>query len=85
MTEITHEIRGIPLWLLRDYLVDLGGQAQPDDHVIGPGWRAQLTRLADFRLGSLRVGQVRLELRGDPDALAQLEQGLRPKLLRAGG
>lgn len=85
MTEISHEIRGIPLWLLRDYLVDLGGQAQSEAQVIGPGWQAQLTRLADFRLGSLRVGQVRLDLRGEPDALARLEQGLRPKLLRAGG
>lgn len=85
MAEITHELRGIPLWLLRDYLVDLGGQAQPDEQVIGPGWQVQLTRLDDFRLGSLRVAQVRLVLRGESEVLAQLEQRLRPKLLRAGG
>lgn len=85
MAEITHELRGIPLWLLRDYLIDLGGQAESGAQVSGPGWQAQLTGLDDFRLGSLRVAQVRLELRGDSDVLAQLEQRLRPKLLRAGG
>lgn len=85
MTVITHELRGIPLWLLRDYLLDLGGNALSDEQVVGPGWQVQLTRLDDFRIGSLRVGQVRLELRGEPEALAKLEQGLRPKLLRAGG
>jgi len=85
MAEITHEMRGIPLWLLRDYFVDLGGQAQPDDQVTGPGWHVQLTRLDDFRLGSLRVAQVRMVMSGEADVLADLEQRLRPKLLRAGG
>ncbi|MBK9715209.1 MAG: DUF1952 domain-containing protein [Kouleothrix sp.] len=85
MVEVTHEIRGIPLWLLRDYLVDLGGQIQPDGQVAGQGWRAQLTRLEDIRIGSLRIGEVRLELRGDAEAVELLELRMRPKLLRAGG
>lgn len=85
MVEVIHEIRGIPLWLLRDYLVDLGGQVQPDGQVAGAGWRAQLTRLEDIRIGSLRIGEVRLELRGESAAVGQLELDLRPKLLRAGG
>jgi hypothetical protein len=82
---ITHDIRGIPLWLLRDYMVDLGGQVQPDGSVAGPGWTGLLTRLADFQIGSLRVGEVRVELSGDPDAVDALDLALRPKLLRAGG
>jgi hypothetical protein len=85
MKVTTHDIRGIPLWLLRDYLIDLGGQLQPDGTVVGPGWTGELTRLADFQIGSLRVGEVRVELRGEPQALEKLEVGLRPKLLRAGG
>ena len=85
MEQITHEIRGIPLWLLRDYLVDLGGVAQPDGTVDGPGWQGRLTPLDDFRLGSLRVAAVRMELSGTPEAMAQLEGGLKYKLLRAGG
>jgi hypothetical protein len=85
MALVSQDIRGIPLWLLRDYLVDLGGQVQPDGQVVGPGWQGRLTRLEDFRLSSLRVGEVRLELDGDADAVARLELALRPKLLRAGG
>jgi len=85
MADVRHDIRGIPLWLLREYLVDLGGQAQSDGQVTGPGWRGRLTRLEDFRIGSLRVGEVRLELTGEDEAVARVERGLRPKLLRAGG
>jgi hypothetical protein len=82
---ITHDIRSIPLWLLRDYLVDLGGVAQGEEVVAGPGWEARLTRLEPFQLGSLRVGQVRMELSGDPEALAALEKVLWLKLIRGGG
>lgn len=82
---VTHDIRSIPLWLLRDYLVDLGGEAQADDQVVGPGWRVQLTRLADVKIGSLRVGEVRLELSGEPEVIERLERALWPKLLRGGG
>jgi hypothetical protein len=81
----THEIRGIPLWLLRDYLVDLGGVVQADGVVRSPGWQGILSPLDDFRLGSLRVAQVCMELSGTPEALDQLEGGLKFKLLRAGG
>ncbi len=80
-----HDIRGIPLWLLRDYLVDLGGVVQPDGAVAGPAWQGRLTRLDDVRIGSLRVGEVRMELRGTPEALQRLEHALHFKLLRAGG
>ena len=85
MEVITRDIRGIPIWLLRDYLVDLGGVAEPDGRVVGLGWTAELTRLDDFQIGSLRVGQARLELRGEAAAVSQIERDLQPKLLRAGG
>lgn len=85
MTVVTNDIRGIPLWLLRDYLVDLGGTAIADDIVVGPGWQVQLARLADFQIGSLCVGEVRMELRGEADVVAALERALWPRLLRGGG
>ncbi len=71
--------------MLRDYLVDLGGTAIADDIVVGPGWQVQLTRLADFQIGSLRVGEVRMELRGEAEVVATLERALWPRLLRGGG
>jgi hypothetical protein len=80
--EWTH--RGIPLKLFRDYLIDLGGYLAEDGHVEGPGWQARLERVEDFQIGSLRVGQVHVELEGQPEALDALLPQLEKKLLRAG-
>ncbi len=76
---------GVPLWLLRAYLEELGGQSDGDAHVIGPGWEARLSKAEDYRIGSLRVGRVRLELWGEARALEQLLPPLELKLLRGGG
>jgi hypothetical protein len=79
-------IRAVPIWLLRAYLVEAGGREQPDGSVAGDGWRATLTPAEDFRIGSLRVGQVRLELTGDEAALAAVRPLIARKLgTRAGG
>jgi hypothetical protein len=78
-------VRAIPLWLLRAYLEELGGQVQADGSVAGEGWQARLTQLPDAEVGSLRIGQVRLELTGEAAAVARLQHALKPKLLRAGG
>jgi len=82
---VSREIRGIPLWLLREYLVELGGKAESDDSVAGDGWRVDLVQIEDYTIGSLSVGQVRLEFSGEDDAVAGIQELLEPKLLRAGG
>lgn len=82
---LEREIRGIPLWLLEEYLLDLGGQKIEPGHVVGQGWAASLTQLEDFRVGSLVVGQVGLEVEGSPEDMAVLLPQLEKKLLRAGG
>ena len=82
--EYIRELRGIPLWLLQEYLVELGGEAV-DHQVLGAGWKASLQQLEDYRLGSIRVGQVRLEIRADTAAFELLKPHLEKKLLRAGG
>lgn len=78
-------VHGIPLWLLREYLEELGGRAVGDSVVEGDGWRAELTTLPPRQIGSLRVGRVELRLTGEPEALAALRPGLDRKTLRAGG
>jgi hypothetical protein len=78
-------IRGVPLWLLREYLEELGGIARSDDHVLGPGWQVRLTQIEPFQIGSLRVGQVCLTLSGEPDPLAALRATLGRKLMTRGG
>ena len=60
---------GVPLWLLRDYLVDAGGTADGDREVAGDGWTATLHDAPDHVVGSLRVGRVRLVLSGADEAV----------------
>jgi hypothetical protein len=78
-------LRGLPLWLLRQYLLDLGAVPSSPNELVGPGWRAELEQVKDYVIGSVRVGQVRLALTGQPAAVAALRQALAPRLLRAGG
>jgi len=78
-------VTGIPLWLLQEYLEELGARPGADGELQGEGWRAQLTQLEDYRVGSLHVGRVRLELAGSPEAISQIKPALEKKLLRAGG
>jgi hypothetical protein len=83
--ETTLELRSIPLWLLCNYLHELGGQPGDEDWLEEAGWQVRLTRLEDYRIGSLQVGQVRLEWRADELAQAHTWPLLEKKLLRAGG
>jgi hypothetical protein len=89
MIVIDRDVRGMPLWLLRDYLVELGGVVTQDEpryaRVAGDGWTAVISRIEDFQIGSLKVGQLHITVDGRADALAQLTPHLEKKLLRAGG
>ena len=78
-------VSGIPLWLMREYLVELGGQQVADDAVSGDGWQAQLAKVEDAQIGSLRVGRVHLEIYGDTEAIQKLVPALEKKLVRGGG
>lgn len=85
MIHQARELRGIPLWLLKAYLAEIGGAEQEPDTIQGAGWKIHLTQLDDFQVGSIRVGQVRLDLKADPAVYAALNEALDKKLLRAGG
>jgi hypothetical protein len=77
-------VHAIPLWLLREYLEELGGVAESETVVAGRGWRAELTKLPDRQIGSLRIGRVQLSLSGEAEALERLRPGLDRKTMRAG-
>jgi molybdopterin synthase sulfur carrier subunit len=78
------QLHGIPLWLLREYLEDLGGVSESDILLNGPGWQAHLRQLPPVEIGSLRVGRVEVELHGSQEALDTLRPLLHSKTMRAG-
>ena len=84
MTEKTEETHSIPLWLLREYLEELGGTAENENYVVGNGWTAVLEKIEPRKVGSLRVGQVKIQFEGEPDTLAQLKTQFHKKTMRAG-
>ena len=85
METFARRVRGLPIWLLREYLEEAGGESDKDGVITGPGWTAQVTQMDDFQIGSLCVGQVWLEVEGETEAMAGLMEILNVKLARAGG
>ena len=62
MQTLVCEMRGIPLWLLCEYLQEMVGTVVEEHFVRAAGWSVRLTRMEPFRLGSLVVGQTRLDI-----------------------
>ncbi len=84
MQTIVREMRGIPLWLLREYLQELGGTTIDDGLVRAEGWSVRLTRMEPFRLGSLAVGQTRLDIEIEDQLADAFLEVFAKKTLRAG-
>jgi hypothetical protein len=82
---IVKEIHGVPVWLLREYLIELGASLDDDHHAHSQNWSAYFYRTDDFRIGSIVVGRLHLEIDGEEQALATLEPQLDLKLTRGGG
>ena len=81
---IVREMRGIPFFLLYEYLVKLDGTAVSKDCVKGSGWSVRLTRLEPFRIGSLSVGQTCLEIEIEEDQADEFMKRFSMKTMRAG-
>jgi hypothetical protein len=84
LQKIIREIRGIPFFLLREYLEELGGTALGEDRVEAPGWNVKLERMEPFRLGSLEVGQTRLEIEIEDHLVEDFLERFGKKTMRAG-
>ncbi len=81
---IIREIRGIPFFLLKEYLAELGGSVSSEGRVEGPGWWAELERMEPFRIGSLSVGQTKVTLEIDEHLADDFMDRFALKTLRAG-
>jgi hypothetical protein len=78
-------MRGIPLWLLREYLEEMGGTAINDNLIQADRWKVILTKMEPFKLGSLEVGQVLVEIEIDDKHSDDFFKIFNKKTLRAGG
>ncbi len=82
---IERVIRGIPAWLMGEYLQEMGGVGEGNGRYTHPHWSATVTQIEDYQLGSLRVGQIQFQVDITDDALEQFQHRLHLKLLRGGG
>lgn len=81
----THDYYGVPLWLMKEYLEQLGGRDCGEDKLQADGWAASLRKASPRHIGSLVVGGTTVEFSGDAQALAALFEQLHWKTLRGGG
>lgn len=84
MKTLVREMRGIPYFLLKEYLQELGGEILAEEVVAGESWRVRLERMEPFRLGSLEVGQTRLTMEIREDVFDDFMARFALKTLRAG-
>ncbi len=82
---IAHVYRSLPLWLAREYLVELGGRADDVQIVSGKDWRAEISDAPEIELGAIRIGQIKIVFDGDAECVARIIAAFEKKALRAGG
>lgn len=82
---IHHDYHGVPLWLMKEYLADLGAVETEENVMVGDGWRAVVRKAVPNRIGSLVVGGAAVDFSGDPAKLQAMFQKLHLKTLRGGG
>lgn len=85
LDERSYILRSMPVWLLREYLTEIGGQPDCNDGYCGEGWVATIEKMENYTIGSLSVGQVRLIFAGEPEVLMETLPLLEEKMMRAGG
>ena len=85
MQTLIREMRGIPFFLLKEYLIEMGGEEVDENHIQGLGWSVEISKMEPFRLGSLSIGQTRLEIQIEDDKVDDFLTIFGKKTLRAGG
>ena len=85
MEEKDYILRSMPVWLLKDYLIEIGGQPDSNGGFRGEGWSATIEKMENYTIGSLSVGQVHLIMAGEPGVLEATLPILEEKMMRAGG
>ncbi|MEP0804114.1 MAG: DUF1952 domain-containing protein [Chloroflexota bacterium] len=84
MQTIVREMRGIPMFLLKEYLQEMGGTPEGENLIRAEGWSVTLEKMEPFRLGSLAVGQTRLTIEIEDQLVEDFLTRFGKKTLRAG-
>lgn len=84
MQTISREMRGIPYFLLKEYLQELGGVLVEENLVRGEGWSVRLIKMEPYKFHSLQVGQTCLEMELEDYVAEDFLQRFAMKTLRAG-
>ena len=83
--EFVHDYYGIPVWLMKDYLLSLGAE-QCGENLFGFGkCRFALTAAPHKRVGSLEFGGTRVACTGCEGNIQAVLTKLEWKTLRCGG
>lgn len=80
-----HDYYGVPLWLMKEYLADLGAVEVEENLLVADGWQARVSKAEPNRIGSLVIGGATVEFTGDAAALDAMFKQLHWKTLRGGG
>ena len=78
-------IYGVPIWLMKKYMADLGATETAENIMAGEGWQAVISKSEPARIGSLVVGRIEVELSGKQQVLDNLVERLHWKTMRGGG
>ena len=89
MTAAALSIRGLPEWLIRDYLAEMGAEAPPGGDAPrmvaltwSVSWGRQEVQIAG---GGFQLTQFDLVFRGDAPAVAKAREAFLKKAQRGGG
>lgn len=82
---VEHDYYGVPLWLMKEYLTQLGGGETGADVIEGDGWRAEVRKAERRHIGALSVGGATVAFTGEQATLDALFEKLHWKTLRGGG
>ncbi len=82
---LTHDYYGVPIWLLKDYLVSLGAREVGENVMEAEQWRAELRKATPKHIGSLVIGGATAVFSGEPAALEAMFEKLHWKTMRGGG
>ena len=83
--EMVNDYYGVPVWLMKDYLLSMGAEVTGDSTLCFEGCRVELAPAPRKHVGSLEFGGSRVTFCGCAGNIQEVLTGLEWKTLRCGG